>query len=354
MRIRDDYGPLRIRDYGLTVGSLPTGPLNRISDVPGVTAGHATIVSATHNTGVTVVLPCPDNPFVNKLPCASFVLNGFGKTAGLVQIDELGTLETPIALTNTLNVGLVHDAMVEYMARLCEKDGVEMRSVNPVVCECNDASLNDIRHRAVGQEHVFAAIDAACAEFEEGAVGCGRGMTCHGLKGGVGSASRRIELDGRVYTLGVLVQTNHGQLRDLTIDHRPIGEDLWRALNENKPDRGSCIVILATDIPLSDRQLKRVVKRCSVGLARLGSFIGHGSGEVFIGFSTANRVPHTPARAIVDVKAFSEDYIDLCFRAAAEATEEAVLNSMVAAEDVTGYGGHTRLSLSHFMDRLSR
>ena len=153
-------------------------------------------------------------------------------------------LETPIALTNTLNVGLVHDAMVEYMARLCEKDGVEMRSVNPVVCECNDASLNDIRHRAVGQEHVFAAIDAACAEFEEGAVGCGRGMTCHGLKGGVGSASRRIELDGRVYTLGVLVQTNHGQLRDLTIDHRPIGEDIWRALNENKPDRGSCIVIL--------------------------------------------------------------------------------------------------------------
>ena len=244
--------------------------------------------------------------------------------------------------------------MVEYMARLCEKDGVEMRSVNPVVCECNDASLNDIRHRAVKQEHVFAAIDAACADFEEGAVGCGRGMTCHGLKGGVGSASRQIELDGRVYTLGVLVQTNHGQLRDLIVDHRPIGEEIWRELNENKPDKGSCIVILATDVPLSDRQLKRVVKRCSVGLARLGSFIGHGSGEVFIGFSTANRIPHTPARAIVDVKALSEDYIDLCFRAAAEATQEAVINSMVAAEDVTGYGGQTRLSLSHFMDRLSR
>ncbi len=344
---------MRIRDYGLTVGSLPTGPLNRISDVAGVTVGHATIISETHNTGVTVVLPCSDNPFANKLPCASFVLNGFGKTAGLVQIDELGTLETPIALTNTLNVGLVHDAMVEYMARLCEKDGVEMHSVNPVVCECNDASLNDIRHRAVKQEHVFAAIDAACAEFEEGAVGCGRGMTCHGLKGGVGSASRQIELDGRVYTLGVLVQTNHGQLRDLTIDHHPIGEDIWRELNENKPDKGSCIVILATNIPLSDRQLRRVVKRCSVGLARLGSFIGHGSGEVFISFSTANRVPHTPMRAIVDVKALSEDYIDLCFRAAAEATEEAVLNSMVAAEDVTGYGGHTRLSLSHFMSKLT-
>ncbi len=344
---------MRIRDYGVTVGSLPTGPLNRISDVAGVTVGHATIISEMHNTGVTVVLPCPDNPFAHKLPCASFVLNGFGKTAGLVQIDELGTLETPIALTNTLNVGLAHDAMVEYMARLCEKDGVEMHSVNPIVCECNDASLNDIRHRAVKQEHVFAAIDAACAEFEEGAVGCGRGMTCHGLKGGVGSASRQIELDGRVYTLGALVQTNHGQLRDLTINHRPVGEEVWRELNENKPDKGSCIVILATDIPLSDRQLRRVVKRCSVGLARLGSFIGHGSGEVFIGFSTANRIPHAPTRAIVNMKALSEDYIDMCFRAAAEATEEAVLNSMTAAEDVTGYGGYTRLSLGHFMDRLT-
>ena len=342
---------MRIRDFGYNIGTMRPGPLNRISDVPGVTVGHATIATGTHNTGVTVVLPCQDNPFVRKLPCASFVLNGFGKTAGLVQIDELGTLETPIALTNTLNVGLVHDALVEYMVRRCEDENIPLRSVNPVVCECNDASLSDIRHRAVNQAHVFSAIESACAEFDEGAVGCGRGTTCHGLKGGVGSASRLMPFDGRDYALGVLVQTNHGRISDFMIEGDFIGERIQRELDENKPDRGSCIVILATDLPLSDRQLRRVIKRCSVGLARLGSFIGHGSGEVFIGFSTANRTAPGDARAVIPCEAFNEDRIDTVFRAAAEATEEAVLNSMAAAEDVTGPSGTTRLSLSRFLDR---
>ena len=341
---------MRIRDFGYTVGSMRPGPLNRISDVPGVTVGHATIATETHNTGVTVVLPCMDNPFTRKLPCASFVLNGFGKTAGLVQIDELGTLETPIALTNTLNVGLVHDALVEYMIRRCEAEGVPLRSVNPVVCECNDASLSDIRRRAVKREHVFAAIESARAEFEEGAVGCGRGTTCHGLKGGVGSASRLIPLDGRDYALGVLVQTNHGRLADFMIGGERVGERIQKTLSENAPDRGSCIVILATDLPLSDRQLRRVLKRCGVGLARLGSFTGHGSGEVFIGFSTANRTPpENDPRAVFPCEAFNENRIDDLFRAAAECTEEAVLNSMAAAEDVKGPTGNTRLSLAHFL-----
>ena len=343
---------LRIRDYGITIGQLPTGSLNRISDVPGVTVGHATISDAAHNTGVTVVLPCKDNPFAQKLPCASFVLNGFGKTAGLVQIEELGTLETPIALTNTLNVGLVHDAMVEYMIQRCKADGIALRSVNPVVCECNDAALNDIQHRAVKQEHVFAAIESACAAFEEGAVGCGRGMTCHGLKGGVGSASRRVALDGDAFTVGVLVQTNHGKLRDLLIHQQPVGMRIYERVGMDKPDKGSCIVILATGIPLSDRQLRRVIKRCSVGLARLGSFIGQSSGEVFIGFSTANRVPDAPERAIMDMKCISDACLDPVFRAAAECTEESVLNSLTAAEDVTGFNATTRVSLNHFMNNL--
>ena len=341
---------MRIRDFGYTVGSLPPGPLDRISDVPGVTVGHATVADGTHNTGVTVVMPCPDNPFVSKLPCAAFVLNGFGKTLGLVQIDELGTLETPIALTNTLNVGLVHDALVEYMLRRCGDEGVPIHSVNPVVCECNDASLNDIRHRAVTQAHVFAAIGSACAAFEEGAVGCGRGTTCHGLKGGVGSASRVLGLNGRDYCLGVLVQTNHGRLRDLRIGGEPVGERIHASMRENPPDKGSCIVILATDLPLTDRQLRRVLKRCSVGLARLGSFIGSGSGEVFVGFSTANRTaPDGDARDVIPCEALNENRIDLAFRAAAECTEEAVLNSMAAAGDVTGPNGTVRVSLAHFL-----
>ena len=341
---------MRIRDFGIVTGSMEPGPLGRISDVPGVTVGHATIASDNHNTGVTVVLPCPDNPFVYKLPCACFVLNGFGKTAGLVQIEELGTLETPIALTNTLNVGLVHDALVEYMAARCEQEEVPLRSVNPVVCECNDASLNDIRHRAVTKEHVFAAIESARADFEEGAVGCGRGTTCHGLKGGVGSASRMIELNGRKYALGTLVQTNHGSLKDLRISGQALGERIYAEIGQNRPDQGSCIVILATDLPLTDRQLRRVIKRCSVGLARLGSFIGHGSGEVFIGFSTANRMaPDADPRDVVPLEMLNESRMDVAFRAAAECTEEAVLNSMVAAEDVTGPNGNVRLSLKHFL-----
>ena len=343
---------MRIRDFGYIVGSMRPGTLNRISDVPGVTVGHATVTGDGLNTGVTVVLPCPDNPFARKLPCASFVLNGFGKTAGLVQIDELGTLETPIALTNTLNVGLVHDALVEYMIRRCEAEHVPLRSVNPVVCECNDASLSDIRRRAVHKEHVFAAIESARAEFEEGAVGCGRGTTCHGLKGGVGSASRLLPLDGKTYALGVLVQTNHGRLSDFMIGGERTGERIQKLISENAPDRGSCIVILATDLPLSDRQLRRAIKRCSVGLARLGSFIGHGSGEVFVGFSTANRTPpDDDPRGVLPCEAFNENRIDTVFRAAAECTEEAVLNSMAAAEDVTGQNGAVRLSLARFLER---
>ena len=341
---------MRIRDFGIVPGKMRTGKRNKISDVPGVTVGHATVITPVHNTGVTVIMPGEENPFTHKLPCAAFVLNGFGKTTGLIQIRELGTLETPIALTNTLNVGLVHDAITGYMIRRCREEGADLCSVNPVVCECNDASLNDIRERAVKEEHVLAAIRDAAADFAEGAVGCGRGMTCHGLKGGVGSASRLIDTDEGAFTIGVLVQTNHGLLPDLIIDGRKTGEDIANTIEAAGPDKGSCIVILATDLPLSDRQLGRIIRRCSVGLARLGSFIGHGSGEVFIGFSTANRV--LPGSGdLVTVRMLNEEKIDDCFRAAAECTEEAVLNSMAAAETVTGPDGNIRRSLADFLKR---
>ena len=213
----------KLSDYGISVGTLPSGPLGKISDVPGVTVGHCTVDTQTQKTGVTVVMPCADDMFAQKLPAAACVLNGFGKTAGLVQIGELGTLETPIALTNTLNVGLVYDAMVEYMVGRCAQSGTALRSVNPVVAECNDGGLNDIARRAVRQEHVFAAIENARADFEEGDVGAGKGMVCHGLKGGIGSASRIVELDGARYTLGVLALANHGRLEDLCIGGKSVG-----------------------------------------------------------------------------------------------------------------------------------
>lgn len=337
---------LRAKDYGVRVGELPAGPRDKITDVPGLTVGHCTVDSDEHKTGVTVVLPGPEDPFTHKLPAAAFVLNGFGKTLGLVQVNELGTLETPIALTNTLNVGLVHDALVEYMVTRCETEGFELRSVNPVVCECNDGGLNHIQKRAVGREQVFAAIAAAAPDFDEGDVGAGKGMVCHGLKGGVGSASRIMDADGTRYTMGALVLANHGRMKDLTIGGENIGAQLEQAKAAKESDVGSCIVILATDLPLDSRQLGRVAKRSSVGLARLGSFIGQGSGEVFLAFSTANPFDPREKAATRTVTAFHEDKLDLAFRAAAECVEEAVLNCLFTARTCTGWDGKTVYALT--------
>ena len=330
----------------LKIGRMPRGELNSIGDVPGVRVGHCTIDNDLHKTGVTVVLPCSDDIFKRKMVAAQHVLNGFGKTAGLMQIAELGTLETPIALTNTLNVGKVHDAMVEHMCRQAEQNGYAITSVNPVICECNDASLNDIRHRAVEQEHVFAAIESASPNFTEGDVGAGKGMTCHDLKGGIGTSSRVIEIEGERFHLGVLVQTNHGSLSDLRIDGQPVGVEIERRIHEDTPDQGSCIMIVATDLPVTSRQLTRIIHRCSVGLARLGSYIGHGNGEVMIGFSTANRIPENAG--CFALRCIHESQINKAFRAVAEATEEAVLRSMYYAGSVTGYSGKVRRSLSEF------
>ncbi len=340
----------RIRDYGVALDTLPTGPLNKITDVPGVLVGHCTIDTPQHKTGVTMLLPRPENPFTHQYPAASFVLNGFGKSIGLLQIDELGTLETPIALTNTLNVGLVHDALVEYMVQRCQSEGVPLTSVNPVVCECNDSTLSDICQRAVQKEHVFSAIASASRDFEEGAVGGGCGMVCHGLKGGIGSASRIIELPEGRFTLGVLVQANHGRLPDLLLEGKPIGT---RIDSENfEPDKGSIIVLLATDLPASDRQLKRILKRTSVGLARLGSFIGHGSGEVMIGFSTSNTIHRDAQEGILTQRVLNEEKIDLAFQAAAYACQEAVLNALATSKTTVGYQGDIRKSLAEFLPGL--
>lgn len=331
----------------LKIGRMEKGPRNAITDVPGVRVGHCTVDNERHKTGVTVILPCEDDIFQNKMVAAYHVLNGFGKSAGLMQIGELGTLETPIALTNTLNVGLVQDAVVEYLCRQAEQNGYAIRSVNPVVCECNDASLNDIRHRVVGEREVFAAIESAAAEFDEGDVGAGKGMTCHDLKGGIGSASRIVAVDGERFTIGVLVLTNHGSLRDLTVSGENVGAQIERRIHEDTPDEGSCIMIVGTDLPVTSRQLGRIIRRCSVGLARLGSYIGHGSGEVMVGFSTANRIP--ASGGCLNLRCIHESHMDDAFRAVAEATEEAVLRSMLKAGAVTGYSGKVRRSLAEFL-----
>ena len=342
----------RIADYGYHIGGLPTGARNKITDVPGVRVGHSTVRTDKHRTGCTVILPSAENIFTHKLVAASFVHNGFGKTVGTVQIDELGTLETPIALTNTLNVGLVADALVQYTIDRCRADGVEAKSINPVVGECNDSAMSTIADRPVKAQHVFDAIASASADFTEGDVGAGAGTRCYGFKGGIGSASRVIELDGENYTVGVLVQSNYGATRDLRLNGNPIDPSILDELNGTECDRGSIIVILACDVPLTARQLRRVIRRCSVGIARLGSYIGHGSGEVFLGFSTANVI--ASEREIMQIRCIRENSINKVFRAAGEATEEAILNSMVCAAAGCTLDGRTVHSLAQYLDAAEK
>ena len=308
--------------------------------------GHYTVDTEEHKTGVTVILPCEENIFASRLTAAAFVHNGFGKTAGIPQIEELGTLESPIALTNTLNVGKVHDALVDYMVEQCERDGVELTSMNPVVGECNDASLNKITERVIGIPEVRAAIDGACRDFEEGDVGAGKGTTCFGMKGGIGSASRLVELDGKTYVVGVLVQSNFGKTKHFVLDGKPMGELLSGKIEEARKDEGSIMMVVGTDLPVSDRQLKRIIRRAGVGLSRCGSFLGDGSGDIMLGFSTGYVYRKEEDRAVIPAAVMNEAMLDDVFEAAAEATEEAVLNSLAAAHTVTGYKGNTRYSLT--------
>ena len=375
----------RIRDYGIVIGRGTPGPRNKITDVAGVTVGHCTVDTERNKTGVTVVMPCEDNPFSRKLTAAAWVQNGFGKSQGLIQIEELGILETPIALTNTLNVGIVHDSIVDYMLKVGERDGISITSVNPVVGECNDSQINRIGKRAVSGEQVLEAIRQAGTDFEEGDVGAGAGTICYGLKGGIGSASRVLEIDGKRYAIGVLVQSNFGATADFVLNGIPAGEKILQMLKDSRKtgkgvhkdlakdagkkaleglagnagqigqsdlDQGSIMTILATDLPVSDRQLKRIIRRTAVGIARTGAYTGHGSGEVMIGFTTANRVLAEPKEKLLSQTVIHESLINLAFQAAAEAAHEAILNSMVCAERTAGLDGRIYCSLAEFLPQL--
>jgi len=332
-------------DFGLTCGTLPAGTLNAITDVPGVRVGHCTLRNGDINTGVTAILPHGGNLFRTKVTAACHVINGFGKTVGLTQVQELGTIETPVLLTNTLSVGICATALIRDAIRQNPDIGRTTGTVNPVVGECNDGPLNDIQALAISEEHALAALaDAHEGAVEQGNVGAGTGMSCFGFKGGIGSASRRIALGGD-HHLGVLVLSNFGRAGDLILPdgRRPDPRQ------STETERGSVMIVLATDVPLEHRQLERVARRAGAGIARLGSFWGHGSGDIAIAFSTGNLVDHDESRDLVPLLALNEARIDTLFRAAAEATQEAVLNSMLSAEAFTGRAGKHRASLADWL-----
>lgn len=321
--------------------ALRTGPNNLITDVPGVKVGHADLRTGSAQTGVTVLVPTQDRIFLRKRAAACHVINGFGKSQGLVQMNELGTLETPIALTNTLSVGTCWQALARYMAA----ENPTLLSVNPVVMECNDSTLNDIRAFHVTEDMVRSALSGSGTIFAEGAVGAGRGMICHGLSGGIGSASREFALGEHTYTVGALVLTNHGLLKDLIIFGDPFGQRLAAAGQSVEQDKGSVIVLMATDAPLGAQNLGRLCRRAVVGLSRTGGHIGQASGEIVLAFSTANIVRHAPRNPVFIVRDIANAYLDTVFRAAIACVEEAVISSLWHAETVTGRDGNTAYGL---------
>lgn len=336
----------RARDLGLKIGVLQTGELNAITDVPGVEVGQVTIIRGDKiRTGVTAVLPHSGNLFKEKVPAAIYVGNGFGKLAGSTQVNELGEIETPILLTSTLSVPKTADFLIDYMLALPGNENV--RSINPVVAETNDGGLNDIRSRPITRDDVFAAIKGAKGGVvEEGSVGAGTGTIAFGWKGGIGTSSRKLPAGLGGYTLGVLVQTNFGGV--LSVDGAPIGQELGQyylkqnvgkvttdARNQSSPD-GSIIVVIATDAPLDNRQLRRVAERSMAGVARTGSSFSNGSGDYAIAFSTQNKIDASQTKRTVSL--LGNDAISPLFETVIEATEEAILNSLFKATAMTGNG----------------
>lgn len=332
----------RARDIGLQIGVLPAGKFNAITDVAGIKVGHTTLVSGENiRTGVTAIIPHSGNLFQSKVPAAVFVGNGFGKLSGSTQIAELGTLESPVILTNTLNVAEGIQGIVEYT--LSQQGNEKVQSVNAVVGETNDGNLNDIRGRHVTKQDVLGAIKSAKSGLiEEGSVGAGTGTVCFGYKGGIGTSSRKLPQSLGGYTVGVIVQTNFGGV--LQIDGVPVGEELGKFSFSDKLLNnvdGSCMIVVATDAPLDARNLERLAKRAFMGMGKTGGIASNGSGDYVIAFSTAEslRVPHQPFQSVIESGYLHNDFTSQLFMAAIEATEEAVINSLFAAKTMTGNNG---------------
>ena len=378
-----DQDRVRARALGLHPGQLQTGPLNAITDVPGVKVGQVTLTQGEGalqpgqgpvRTGVTVIVP-RDDVWHKKVPAGAFVLNGTGEMTGLAWVAESGFLEYPIALTNTLNVPRVANGVISWMLKQYPGIGITDDTLTPVVAECDDGRLNDIQGRHVSETDVMRALDeASSGPVAEGSVGAGTGMISYGFKGGIGTASRRLPEANGGFTIGVLVNANHGRRPELTMGGVPVGQRYSAAPTQSSlsPDRnsspihasregtsgnaeGSIIVVIATDAPLDSRQLTRLGKRAALGLARTGSTARHGSGDFMLAFSTGNIIPHYPSEPLFSLTHLADTHLNPVITATVEATEEASLNPLTAATTVTGRDGFRAeaISISRLRELLS-
>jgi len=356
-RRRPIEGRRRLRQLGIRIGSYPTGRHNAITDVSGVRVGQVTLIGGSGElkvgegpvrTGVTAILPNADI-FSQRVIGSAFILNGAGEVSGLTQVTEWGLIETPIILTNTLAVGTCSDAVVRYMVERHPGIGIEHDVIIPVVGECDDSWLNDIGGGHIRDEHVYEALEnASDGPVAEGNVGGGTGMITCDFKAGIGTSSRRLPHHDGGYTIGVLVMSNFGKMRDLRLDGMPIGEIIIQRFRDKRlrdSVAGSIIVVVATNAPLSAHQVARLCKRSALGIGRTGSFAEHGSGEIVVGFSTANAVPRQTNKMIYKMKILLDRAIDPLYRAVEEATEEAILNSMFMADTLDGHSGNVAYSL---------
>lgn len=354
----------RARELGLLIGNYAPGPFNAITDVPGVKVGHHTLISGEGalrpgqgpvRTGVTVIVP-RDDVWNKKVAAGSFVLNGTGEMTGLAWVAESGFLEYPIALTNTLNVPRVANGVMSWMIKQYPEIGIADDTLTPVVAECDDGRLNDIQGRHVSEQHVIAALaSAASGPVKEGTVGAGTGMVSYGFKGGIGTSSRKLSEKDGGYTIGVLVNANHGRRPELVVNGVPVGKQydapgpIAEVLSPGQSE-GSIIIVIATDAPLDGRQLTRLAKRAALGLARTGSTARHGSGDFMLAFSTANVIPHYPKDSTYTLTHLADTHLNPVITATVEATEEAILNALTMATTVVGRDGHRVEAIN--LDRL--
>ncbi len=354
--VKNNPAAKRLRDLGVQIGSFEPGPFNAITDIAGVRVGHVTLEHGEGKlvvgegpvrTGVTAIIPAEGDLWNQKLAAGSFILNGTGEAAGLMWVQESGILENPILFTNTLSVSAAHIGLLEWMLERYPALGITDDTPTPMVLECDDSTLNDSRGMHVKPAHVKEALAiAASGLVAEGAVGAGTGMMTYDFKGGIGTSSRCV----RDYKVGVIVNSNHGRRHNLRIKGHMVGE-IISDLMPTRGQEGSITVVIATDAPCDARQLSRMAKRAMLGLARTGGIAYHGSGDIAVAFSTANRIPHYPERAEYTTRAISDFWMNDLFEAAADATEEAVLNAMLAAKTVVGRDGNTAHALPH--DRLA-
>lgn len=358
-------GRKRLRDLGVVIGQYQPGLLNAITDVDGVRVGHRTLISGEGKlrpgegpvrTGVTVILP-RDDVWHHKVPAGGFVLNGTGEMTGLAWVAESGFLEYPIALTNTLNVPRVANGVMSWMIRRYPEIGITDDTLTPVVAECDDSRLNDSQGRHVSEQDVIAALDGATSgPVQEGTVGAGTGMVSYGFKGGIGTSSRQLADKEGSYTVGVLVNANHGRRPELVVNGVPVGKLNEPPLQTSEAlvpgqSEGSIIIVIATDAPLDSRQLSRLAKRAVLGLARTGSTARHGSGDFMLAFSTANVIPHYPKEPTFPMTHLADTHLNPLISATVEATEEAILNALTMATTVVGRDGRRAEAID--LDRLN-